>query len=142
MWHSKNPLRPFICRHACMSSLVPRCCMNVQTLYVPLWRHALSKATLVHDRACPSPLSPSHLTFLTCRLHKLYSVCETHIPPVLLMSSDQKVSLTKKAPVIWQLPCVDRGFCPARPHSHSAPKKYTEVYINYKLVGLVAQASY
>ena len=35
---------------------------------------------------------------------------------------------------------VDRGFCPAWSCSHSVPKKHTEVYINYKLVDLVAQA--
>ena len=35
---------------------------------------------------------------------------------------------------------VDRGFCPVRSNSHLVPKKHTEVYINYKLVGLLAQA--
>lgn len=34
---------------------------------------------------------------------------------------------------------VDRGFCPPGP---TVPKKYTEKYINYKLVGLLAQDSY
>ena len=37
---------------------------------------------------------------------------------------------------------VDPGFCPTRSFSCSVPRKHTEVYINYKLTGLVAQASY
>ena len=37
---------------------------------------------------------------------------------------------------------VDRGFCHAQSHSHSVPTKHTEAYINYKLVGLLAQAYY
>lgn len=32
------------------------------------------------------------------------------------------------------LPDVDRGFCPTESHSHSIPKKHTEVCIIYKLL--------
>ena len=34
---------------------------------------------------------------------------------------------------------VDRGFCLAWSHSYSVRKKHTEAYIDYKLVGLLAQ---
>lgn len=37
---------------------------------------------------------------------------------------------------------VDRSFCPVWFHSLSIPKKHVEAYINYKLVGLLAQAFY
>ena len=37
---------------------------------------------------------------------------------------------------------VGSTFSPAQTHSHSVPKKHIEVYINYELVGLLAQASY
>ena len=37
---------------------------------------------------------------------------------------------------------VDRSFCPAQSCSHSVPKKHKEAYVNYELVGLLAQASY
>ena len=43
----------------------------------------------------------------------------------------------------WWIPLgVDRGFCLTWSFSHSVPKKHTEVYINHKLVDLLAQASY
>ena len=32
---------------------------------------------------------------------------------------------------------VDGSFCPTWSHSHSVPNKYTEAYINYKLLGLL-----
>ena len=38
--------------------------------------------------------------------------------------------------------CVDRGFSLAWFHSCSVPKKHTKIDINYKLVGLLVQASY
>lgn len=37
---------------------------------------------------------------------------------------------------------VDWGFCLAWSHSHWVPKKYTQLYINYKQDGLLAQVSY
>ena len=37
---------------------------------------------------------------------------------------------------------VYRSFYPVWSHSHSVPRKHTDVYINHKLVGLLAQASY
>ena len=42
--------------------------------------------------------------------------------------------------ILPQVGCwfVDRGFCPTRSCSQSVPKKYTEVYINHKLSGLLA----
>ena len=36
----------------------------------------------------------------------------------------------------------DRGFCLPQSYSCSVPKKHTELYINYELVGLFSQASY
>lgn len=41
-----------------------------------------------------------------------------------------------------EIETVDRGFCPSRSPSCSAPKKYTEAFINHKLIDLLAQASY
>lgn len=37
---------------------------------------------------------------------------------------------------------VDRGLCPTKFCSYSVPKKYIEVYVNHKLIGLLAQDSY
>ena len=37
---------------------------------------------------------------------------------------------------------VDQVFCPIRSHIHLVPNKHTEAYISYKLIVLLAQASY
>lgn len=55
-------------------------------------------------------------------------VIHWHLYPSLMMSS--------------MLGIADWGFCPVGPTAIKSQKNQTEVYINYKLIGLGAQPSY